>query len=62
GPKIMGSSLAISPRIIILAVSVGGTLFGFLGMLLSVPIVAIVRAISMEYIEEYESKKKSGKV
>ncbi|MCC8168782.1 MAG: AI-2E family transporter, partial [Oscillospiraceae bacterium] len=31
GPKIMGSSLEISPLIIILAVSVGGTLFGFLG-------------------------------
>jgi predicted PurR-regulated permease PerM len=58
GPKIMGDSLKISPLAIVLAVSVGGTLFGFLGMLLSVPVVAIIRAIVMEYIDEYEVKKK----
>lgn len=57
GPKIMGESLEISPLLIILAVSVGGTLFGFIGMLLSVPIAAIARAIAMEYLEEYEDKK-----
>lgn len=60
GPKIMGGSLEISPLLIVLAVSVGGTLFGFLGMLLSVPVVAIVRAIGVEYIEEYEEKKKQS--
>lgn len=60
GPKIMGESLEISPLLIVLAVSVGGTLFGFIGMLLSVPVVAIVRAIAMEYLEEYEEKKKTA--
>ena len=59
GPKIMGDSLEISPLAIVLAVSVGGTLFGFLGMLLSVPVVAIVKAVLTEYISEYEKKKKS---
>lgn len=60
GPKIMGESLEISPLLIVLAVSVGGTLFGFIGMLLSVPVVAIVRAIAMEYLEAYEHKKKTA--
>lgn len=60
GPKIMGESLEISPLLIVLAVSVGGTLFGFLGMLLSVPVVAIVRTIAMEYLEEYEAKKRKS--
>lgn len=60
GPKIMGNSLEISPLAIVLAVSVGGTLFGFLGMLLSVPVVAIVRAIGTEYLDEYEAKKKQS--
>ena len=55
----MGDSLEISPLAIVLAVSVGGTLFGFLGMLLSVPVVAIVKAVLTEYISEYEKKKKS---
>lgn len=60
GPKIMGESLEISPLLIVLAVSVGGTLFGFVGMLLSVPVVAIVRTIAMEYLEEYEAKKRKS--
>lgn len=60
GPKIMGESLEISPLMIVLAVSVGGTLFGFVGMLLSVPVVAIVRAVAMEYLEECEAKKRAN--
>lgn len=60
GPKIMGDSLEISPLLIVLAVSVGGTLFGFVGMLLSVPVAAILRAIAMEYLEEYEEKKRQS--
>lgn len=59
GPKIMGESLEISPLMIVLAVSVGGTLFGFIGMLLSVPVVAIARAVAMEYLEECEEKKRA---
>ncbi len=54
----MSDNLEISPLAIVLAVSVGGTLFGFLGMLLSVPVIAILRAVCMEYIDEKEAKKK----
>lgn len=50
GPKIMGSKLDIRPLTIIAAVSIGGTLFGFAGMLFSVPIVAIIRLFVYEYI------------
>ena len=51
-PKIMESSLEIRPLWIIFAVSVGGTLFGFMGMLLSVPILAILRSISSELLAD----------
>ncbi|MGN0163894.1 MAG: AI-2E family transporter [Candidatus Ornithomonoglobus sp.] len=50
-PKIMGTRLEISPLTIIIAVSVGGTLFGFIGMLISVPVVAILRATVSELLE-----------
>ena len=50
-PKIMGTRLEISPLTIIIAVSVGGTLFGFVGMLISVPVVAIMRAVISELLE-----------
>lgn len=61
GPKIMGNSLEIRPLWIIFAVSVGGTLFGFLGMLFSVPIIAIIRAVMAEYIEGRELKQNAAK-
>lgn len=47
-PKVTGDRLEIRPLAIIIAVSVGGSLFGFAGMLLSVPVVAIIRAILSE--------------
>ncbi len=62
GPKIMGDSLEIRPLWIIFAVSVGGSLFGFLGMLFSVPVVAIVRAVAADYIDAREINKKTTEV
>ena len=56
GPKIMGQTLEIRPLWIIFAVSVGGALFGFIGMLISVPVIAIVRAVGSEYIHSREAK------
>lgn len=50
-PKVTGDRLEIRPLAIIIAVSVGGSLFGFAGMLISVPVVAILRAIITEFID-----------
>ena len=60
GPKIMGDSLEIRPFWIIFAVSVGGTLFGFIGMLISVPVIAIIRAILSDYVESREQGLKAN--
>lgn len=50
-PKVTGARLEVRPITIIIAVSVGGSLFGFPGMLLSVPVVVILRAIISEFID-----------
>ncbi len=50
-PKVTGDRLEIRPLAIIVAVSVGGSLFGFVGMLISVPVVAILKAIISEFLE-----------
>lgn len=60
GPKIMGDSLEIRPLWIVFAVSVGGTLFGFVGMLFSVPVVAIIRVIAADYVAAKELSKKTS--
>ena len=44
-PKILGNSLKISPLLVIFAVAVGGAYFGFWGMFLSVPIIAVFKLL-----------------
>ena len=56
-PKIMGMSLDIRPLWIVVVVTVGGSFFGFLGMLLSVPVFAVASAIAGDYLEAYQQKK-----
>lgn len=51
GPHILGEGLKVSPLVIIFAVTVGGAYFGFWGMLLAVPVAAIVKIILEDYIE-----------
>lgn len=55
-PRVMGNRLEIRPLTIIVAVSVGGSLFGFIGMLISVPVVAVIRVAFIEYIKSREKK------
>ncbi|MCD6435740.1 MAG: AI-2E family transporter, partial [Clostridiales bacterium] len=57
GPKILGKSLGLSPFWIILAILIGGGFFGLLGMLVGVPIMAIIRNIVTKNIDN-ELKKK----
>ena len=40
-PKIVGEQVGLHPMVMITAVIVGGTLFGFLGVLLAVPATAV---------------------
>lgn len=57
GPKIMGQMLDASPLWIIFAVTVGGGLFGVAGMIISVPILVVIKMIVGEYIDSVEQKK-----
>jgi len=53
-PRIMKSSLKISPILVIIAVVVGGAYFGIVGMFLAVPIAVIIKQILNEYISHSE--------
>ncbi|MDD6734867.1 MAG: AI-2E family transporter [Clostridiales bacterium] len=61
GPKIMGQMLDASPLWIIFAVTVGGGLFGVAGMIISVPILVVIKMIVSDYINMKESKEKEIK-
>lgn len=60
-PKIVGSSLEISPLLVIFAVTIGGAYFGVFGMFLAVPIFTVIKILIEDYIE-YKNSIKNIKV
>lgn len=44
-PRVLGESTGLHPLIVILSLIVGGTLFGFVGLLLGIPAAAILKLI-----------------
>lgn len=55
-PKIMGSSLGLPGIWVLAAVTIGGSTFGILGMLIGVPIFATIYKIAGEGIRKRENK------
>lgn len=52
GPKVMGEQVGLSPLWIISSVLIGGSLFGFIGVFLSVPVAAVIKASIDKYIDK----------
>lgn len=52
-PKIVGERLGLHPVVVLLAVLVGGELFGFLGILLAVPATAVVKVFWRDVLAFY---------
>ena len=61
-PRILGNSLKISPILVIFSVTFFGGYFGVLGMFLGVPIIALLKVILLDYIDEKTAEKKALKV
>ena len=51
GPKVMGDQVGLNPLWIISAVLIGGSLFGIIGVFLSVPIAAIIKFSIDKYVQ-----------
>lgn len=52
-PKLVGSSVGLHPVWLILALSIFGTLFGFVGMLVAVPVAASIGVITRFAAQQY---------
>lgn len=57
GPKILGDSTGLSAIWVLVAIMIGGGLFGFLGMLLGVPTFAVLYSLVREWADERLRKK-----
>ena len=57
-PRILGTSLNLSPILVIFSVTAGGTYFGVLGMFLGVPVIALLKLIVVDFVA-YQNEKKA---
>lgn len=58
-PKVVGKSVGLSPLLTLLAITVGGGLFGVVGMLIGLPIASIVYSLFTNETNKREVKKKT---
>jgi predicted PurR-regulated permease PerM len=49
-PKIMGNAMGLNPAIILLSLSVWGTLLGFIGLIIALPLTTLILAYYNQYI------------
>lgn len=52
-PRIVGKSVGLHPAVVIVALLIGGDLFGFLGLLIAVPAAAVVKVFAQEASAAY---------
>ncbi|HMB14031.1 MAG TPA: AI-2E family transporter, partial [Roseovarius sp.] len=56
-PKLVGSSVGLHPVWLIFALSAFGTLFGFVGMLVAVPVAAALGVITRFVLDQYKTSR-----
>jgi predicted PurR-regulated permease PerM len=50
-PRIVAQSVGLRPIYVLLAIMIGSGLFGFVGILISVPVMAVIRMIIIDYMK-----------
>ena len=53
-PKIIGESVGLSPMVVMIALIVGASLMGIWGMLIAIPVTAVLSVIATEWLERYK--------
>ena len=53
-PKIMGSAMGLNPAILLLSLSVWGTLLGFIGIIIALPLTTLLIAYYQRYVTKDE--------
>ena len=56
-PKLMSGSFSLSPLLVIISITVGGAFAGVLGMIVAIPIVAVLKDILESVIAHYEQRR-----
>ena len=61
-PKVMGKAMGLNPAILLLSLSVWGSLFGFIGLIIALPLTTLIMAYWQRYVtKEHEKDEKAVK-
>ncbi len=55
-PRIVAESVGLRPLYVLLAIMIGSGLFGFVGIIIGVPVMAVIRMIIVDYIKRLGGK------
>jgi predicted PurR-regulated permease PerM len=55
-PKIMEQRVGVSPVAVIVALLVGGSLWGLVGAILAIPTAAILSVVIAEFVGDYQTR------
>lgn len=55
-PKIIGDSVGVKPFWVIVSILAGGSLFGPVGMIISVPIISVILYLVEERVKDYKAR------
>lgn len=61
-PKIMGNAMGLNPAIILLSLSIWGSLLGFLGLIIALPLTTLVLSYYDQYVIQRLKKKRDREV
>ncbi|KNY25424.1 AI-2E family transporter [Pseudobacteroides cellulosolvens] len=51
-PKIIGDKIGLNPILIMISITIGGALYGVVGMFLSVPVMALLKTIFLNFLDK----------
>jgi predicted PurR-regulated permease PerM len=54
-PRIVGDKLGLPPVIVLVALMIGGELFGFLGVMLALPVSAVIKVFAGHALQRYQA-------
>ena len=59
-PRIMGKNMSINPVFILLSLSIWGSLLGFVGLIIALPLTALLVSYYKQYLYRIESQQPDG--
>lgn len=60
-PKLIGNKIGLSPFVVILAVTIGGAIYGPIGMILGTPIASVINFYAQKGLNKYSHRAKGKK-